>query len=459
MASKNKIDSTAKILPAGTRYLAATFCVLLVLLLLVGALAIPFLYESPSMWYKFGAAKISLRVGKMLGMAAGLMILLQLPLAGRLKFLDRIFSLPGLIRQHRWHAWVIVLMALIHPLCVLLAEGKLVIPLEMRYWPEWVGVGLLAAILIQFVCTQWRRPLKIAFHHWLTTHRIAGLIIAALLIVHVLYVSETFTDNPPPRLAVVAAAGGFILFWLWVRGAGLHSRGKPYAIAQVETIGQACTCVEVVPKKGASMAYLPGQFAFVSFGGQHLPRESHPFTLASAPTRPGAIQFVIRHCGDWTRQVETLAIGDRAYIQGPFGRFSHLLHASPQQALVMIAGGIGITPMLSMLRFMADHGDPRPITLIWSNRTGAHLIFTEEFEHLNAKLTGLHHIPVFTQRTENGKPPERLNRKMLETLLSGCSRGSAVFLCGPPLMMAALTTDLKALGFSARSIITETFGY
>ncbi|WP_319523031.1 ferric reductase-like transmembrane domain-containing protein [uncultured Desulfosarcina sp.] len=411
------------------------------------------------MWYKFGAAKISLRAGKMLGMAAGLLILLQLPLAGRLKSLDRIFSLPGLIRQHRWHAWAIVLMALIHPLCVLLAEGKMMIPLEMRYWPEWVGVGLLAVLLVQFACTQWRRPLKIAFHHWLTGHRITGLMIAALLIVHVLYVSETFTDNPPPRLAVLAAAGVFTLFWLWVRSAGLRNRRRPFTVTRVENIGRECTCVEVAPEQGISMAYLPGQFAFVSFTGQHLSREPHPFTLASTPSRPGVIQFAIRHCGDWTRQVDGLAIGDRAYLQGPFGCFSHLLHTSPQQELIMIAGGIGITPMLSMLRFMADHGDPRPITLIWSNRSREHLVFTEAFEHLTAKLTGLRRVPIFTQHTDGGKPSERLNRKMLETLLGGCSRKSAVFLCGPPSMMTTLATDLKALGFSARSVITEAFGF
>lgn len=437
----------------------AAACILLVLLLLAGALAIPFLYESPSMWYKFGASKISLRAGKMLGMAAGLLILLQLPLAGRLKFLDRIFSLPGLIRQHRWHAWAIVLMALIHPLCVLLAEGKLMIPLEMRYWPEWVGVGLLAVLLVQFIFTQGRRPLKIAFHHWLTGHRIAGLLIAVLLIVHVLYVSETFTDNPPPRLIVLTAAGVFILFWLWVRGAGLRACKKPCAITRVETIGRESTCVEVAPKKGAAMAYLPGQFAFVSFIGQCLSPEYHPFTLASTPSRPGTVQFVIRHCGDWTRQVGDLAIGDRAYLQGPFGRFSHLLHASAQQELIMIAGGIGITPMLSMLRFMADQDDPRPITLIWSNRSRAHLVFSEEFQHLSAKLTGLRRVPIFTGNADSGTPSARLNRTMLQSLLSGCSRGSTVFLCGPPSMMTALTTVLKDLGFPARSIITETFGY
>jgi len=97
------------------RVLLATALVALLLLTLAGALTIPFAFESPSMWYKFGIEKVSPRAGKMLGLAAGLLIFLQLPLAGRMKFLDRIFSLPGLIRQHRMHAWAIAILALVHP--------------------------------------------------------------------------------------------------------------------------------------------------------------------------------------------------------------------------------------------------------------------------------------------------------------------------------------------------------
>jgi predicted ferric reductase len=88
-------------------------------------------------------------------------LLLQLPLAGRLKLLDRLFALPGLVRQHRYHAWIIALMALLHPLCVSIPEDRLLIPLEMRYWPEWIGVALLSLIVLQFVASQWRKRLKI----------------------------------------------------------------------------------------------------------------------------------------------------------------------------------------------------------------------------------------------------------------------------------------------------------
>jgi len=118
-------------------------------LLLVGAMSVPVFFESPSMWYKFSFAKALLRTGKMVGLAAATLLLFQLLLAGRLKVLDRVFSLTGLVRSHRLNAFVILFLALSHPIPVLSSEEKLIIPLELRYWPEWVGVGLLTLIAIQ----------------------------------------------------------------------------------------------------------------------------------------------------------------------------------------------------------------------------------------------------------------------------------------------------------------------
>jgi predicted ferric reductase len=439
------------------RVLLAATLVALLLLILAFALTIPFAFESPSMWYKFGIEKVSLRTGKMLGLAAGLLILLQLPLAGRLKFLDRIFSLPGLIRQHRMHAWAIAILALVHPLCVLLPEGTLIVPLEMRYWPEWIGVGLLVFILSQLVVSQWRQSMGIAFHTWMWLHRIAGLAIAALLVVHVLYVSESFSEDGLPRLAVVVAAAAFLLLWLWVRSAWLRVRRKPFLVSRVEPTGSDCTCVELTPTSQSLFSYVAGQFAWVFFESERVLPEPHAFTLSSTPSRPGMLQFTIRACGDWTRTVGELSIGDRAFIQGPFGRFGHL-YTDPDRELIMIAGGIGITPMLSMLRFMADHGDPRPVTLIWSNRGKEYVGFADEMEDLAAKLTGLRMIPIFTRKPEGGERSGRLDRQSLETMLSDCSRRSAIFLCGPPQMMRQISTDLKTLAFPVRSIFTEAFG-
>jgi len=206
-----------KILPERSCLGLGFFTVAVVLLLLGAVLTIPFLFESPSLWYKSGIEKTCLRFGKMVGLAAGFLLLLQLPMASRSKILDRIFSLPGLMRQHRLHAGLIAFLALLHPLLVLLPEDKIIVPLETRYWPEWIGVGLLTVILVQFASSQWRQHVGMVFHHWLLFHRILGLMIAALLTVHTLYVSEIFAEPDLPQSAAGIAASCFMLQWFWIR--------------------------------------------------------------------------------------------------------------------------------------------------------------------------------------------------------------------------------------------------
>ena len=449
---------TDKILPTGTRYTVAAVMILILILLLAAALTIPHLFESPSMWYKFGLDKTSLRVGKMLGLASGVLIFVQLVLAARFKFLDRVFSMPALIRQHRFHAWGIAIMALMHPVLVLYSEKKWMIPLEMRYWPEWVGVGLLVMILLLLVFSQWRQRMGIAFHLWMPMHRIGGLLIAALLVVHVLYVSESFTDNVIPTMAVIAAAIGFGIVWLWGRSGWMRARLSPYAVTTVEASSVDSTSITLRPLSKKEMTFVPGQFAVVSFQSPGISSEPHPFTLSSSPGQGSDLQFTIRACGDWTRTVSRLKPGDKALIQGPFGRFGHRFVA-PDGELILIAGGIGITPMLSMLRYMAENGDPRAVTLIWSNRSDRHMVYAGEMERLTAKLTGLRCIPIFTRNADGNRRPRRLDRTRMQDLLSDCSRQAAVFVCGPPAMMKQVTKDLKALGFPARSIHSEVFGY
>jgi predicted ferric reductase len=394
----------------------------------------------------------------MFGLAAGVLILLQLPLAGRFKFLDRIFSMPGLIRQHRIHAWTIAGLALAHPVLVLYSEEKWFVPLEMRYWPEWLGAGLLIMILSTLTASHWRSRMGIAFNVWMPLHRIGGLLIAAQLVVHVVNVSESFTDNVIPRMAVMIAAIVFGTVWLWVRSAWMRARRRPYEVAKVEASGADTTIVTLSAVSDKPFEYFPGQFAIVSFQSSHLSSEPHPFTISSSPSQGSDLQFAIRACGDWTRTASRLQPGDRALVQGPFGRFGHLF-ISPGRELILIAGGIGITPMLSMLRFMADKGDMRSITLIWSNRTRRHVVFADEMDELAAKLTGLRRIPIYTRTTETGPTSGRLDRVRLQAVIGDGGRQAAVFVCGPPAMMKQVTTDLKALGFPSRSVHIEVFGF
>ncbi|MCF8080615.1 MAG: ferric reductase-like transmembrane domain-containing protein [Desulfobacterales bacterium] len=427
------------------------------LAMIAAVLVVPFKFESPSMYYKFGADKLLLRAGKLVGLTAALLLFFQLPLAGRLKALDRVFSLPALYRAHRIGAYAAAVLALAHPALVLVPDDMYMIPFQARYWPEWVGAGLLVLILCQVVFSRFRRVFSIRYHRWLWIHRLAGVAVAAALAVHVLYVSETFQSDGPPRTAVFMLAGGWALLWGCVRLQSSGAGSLPCAVSSVTAAGKDAYSINLAPAGPKPFAYIPGQFAFISIDSTRISKEAHPFTLSSTPTRAGALQITVRRCGDWTDRVGALEEGDSVYLQGPFGKFTHLIDA-PGRQIVMIAGGIGITPMLSMLRYMRDIEDHRPVTLIWSNRAEEYLFCRQELDEMQQKLTRFTWIPTFTRRQAGFGHFGRVDRPLMEKLLVDTARSAAVYVCGPPEMIREVSASARQIGFAAGSIKQEAFG-
>jgi predicted ferric reductase len=430
---------------------------LVVIALILGAVSFAFLYESPSIRYKFGWDKTMLRTGKIVGLTACVLLLLQLPVAGRIKFLDHIFSLPRLYNIHRINGIVIGVLVLLHPILVRLPENRLMVPLEMRYWPEWVGVAMLAALLVQITVGIWRTVLIKRYPRWLFFHRILGWTIIALLLIHLLNVSETFEHDGLPRTVALVTAGLLTILWLAIRTQRLWARKNSYAISAIEPVGGNACVVEMKPITRNHLSYIPGQFAFFSFRSRKLSSEWHPFSFSSSPTRSETLQIIVRGSGDWTNRIHRLELGDRIYIHGPFGRFSHLIESSKRE-LILIAGGIGITPILSMLRAMRDKGDQRRVTLLWSNKIMQHAFSLDELTRLHHELPHFICKPVFTAEKTCEGAFGRLNLNRLKTMLADCSSDAVIFLCGPPGMIQQVRSHLITIGFPASSIRQELFG-
>ena len=150
--------------------------------------------------------------------------------------------------------------------------------------------------------------------------------------------------------------------------------------------------------------------------------------------------MTIRNLGDLTSRIHEVPAGRRVYIDGPYGAFTI---GNPADMHVLIAGGVGITPMMSMIRTLADRRDPRPVVLLYGNQNWESITFREELEALKARLdlTVVHVLA----NPSDGWTGERgfITAEVFKRHLPPPYADHEYFICGPNVMMDAIE---KALG-------------
>jgi NAD(P)H-flavin reductase len=161
----------------------------------------------------------------------------------------------------------------------------------------------------------------------------------------------------------------------------------------------------------------------------------------------------IKESGDFTGTIGKTRIGDQARIEGPFGRFSLVNY--PAQSLLFIAGGVGITPMISMLRYLRYTGDTRPAVLIYGNKKEEDILFRDELSGMPEHVSVVHVLsaPESNWQGPTGYVATDLIRREAGNLLEQAD----VFLCGPPVMMDKVLESLKELGVAGGRIHYQRF--
>lgn len=171
---------------------------------------IPFVFESSSILYKFGIAKILLRSGKLVGITVALLVFLQILFVAHFPLIEGIFSRQQLLGGHRINGLLIALLGILHPVLILAADDFTFFRLEKRYWPQFLGIGVLGYLLAIVVFAYWRKKLALAYANWLFIHRLTVLLLMPVLLTHIIFVSETFSRGLPRYLAMTAAGLSFL---------------------------------------------------------------------------------------------------------------------------------------------------------------------------------------------------------------------------------------------------------
>jgi ferredoxin-nitrite reductase len=210
--------------------------------------------------------------------------------------------------------------------------------------------------------------------------------------------------------------------------------------------------------RGAIPFDLPGKFARVCVlqdGEEHW----SSFTISSSPAQPGQIELTIKlnPCGRVTPHLfGRLRPGDSLRLKGAQGGFCFdpQRHGEP---LVLISAGSGITPMMSMARFIRDTGLERRVTFLYGARSAADIIFHHECRQLAQTAPWFRYYVTLSQPNDDWQGP--VGRLDIESVLAEAPdlTGARCFLCGPNQFMEQLQQGLREHGVPGEKMHTESF--
>jgi len=206
-------------------------------------------------------------------------------------------------------------------------------------------------------------------------------------------------------------------------------------------------------------SFLPGQFLTFSAMIDEKPiRRS--YTIASSPAQCDYVEITVKRedQGAESRYLhDHVAVGDHLDVSGPSGVFTFT--GKEADSVVLISGGVGITPMMCVLRYLTDCGYPGDIFFIHGARKAQDLIFREELDYLQ-KRHGNAHVTVTIADPEDVSWTGARGQISKELILQAVPEIARrrVHVCGPPAMMAAIKAELVELGVPKDKIKTEAFG-
>jgi predicted ferric reductase len=415
-------------------------------------------------WWLIGPARPWLdEASSAIAMMATAALLLEFLLSGRFRVISAGIGMDRSLRWHQVFAQILTIAALLHPLLYLSPSGAAferpddaiaVLGLDAASLISgalaWLLLGLLTLTAIR------RDDLPYRYEVWRIGHGLGAALLAGLVLHHA--TSAGRYSAVPWLMAywafLLAIALGSLFAIYLVRPWRLTRR--PWRIAALERVGDRLWALTLEPDGHAGLAYRAGQFAWLRLNCSAFSVREHPFSIASAPSDGAALRFLIKEAGDFTRQIGTLPIGARAFVDGPHGALC--LEGRQEPGIFMIAGGAGLAPMLSLLREAAARGETRPITLLYGNRHQGQIMAAAELAALAGRLRlDLHHIlqeppPGWTDFAGMMTP------ELIQAEAAQATREGWVFLlCGPGPMIRAAHQGLAALGAPRRRILEERF--
>ncbi len=212
----------------------------------------------------------------------------------------------------------------------------------------------------------------------------------------------------------------------------------------------------------AWMRHRAGQHYDLRLTAQDGYQTQRSYSIASEPERAGEVDITVERINDGevsTYLHDVLVKGDRLEMRGPIGGY-FVWEAKITDPLLLIAGGSGVVPLMSMLRHRAAAGGKHPASLLYSSRNFEDIIYFNELEKLRGAINGVQVLHTLTRSQPAGWKgyARRIDQEMLKEVAQPLGKSVQVFICGPTLLVESTANALVKIGVRVDNIRTERFG-
>ncbi len=408
-----------------------------------------------------GPAGILTAIGQVTALYGTYLALIQLVLMSRSPWLEATFGMDGLAVAHRWLGFATVWLLLGHVVATTTgyAIGDGIGPLG-ELWTlvttyPYVLMASVSAVLFGVVAVTSVRAARrrLTYETWYGLHLYAYLAIA-LGFLHQLFVGADFMHDQ------VAATYWVILYLVAALTILVFRIGQPVwtslrlglRVANVVDEAPGVVSVYLTGRDLTRLDVRAGQY----FKWRWLTPDgwwkAHPYSISAAPNGEW-LRITVKDLGDSSRDLQSIPIGTRVIVEGPYGILTDVRRTRPRVAL--IAGGIGITPLRALIEALP--ATPGDIALLYRASRPADLVFVDELDVL-ARRRGIAVRYLVGRRGTPQMPRDPLDARGLITLVPDV-RDRDVYVCAPAPMMRSVEAALKELGVPRGQIHAERFAY
>jgi predicted ferric reductase len=400
-------------------------------------------------WLEFSVA---------LGFIGLALMALQFALTARVNRIEASYGIDLVLAFHRYTSFVAFVMVLVHPLILFGVQPDTIQLLNFPVAPLRAQMATIATIafIALIVTTIWRKQLKIPYEPWRLSHSILSVLAVGLGLGHALLVGNYLGLFWKAVLwGAIALVSLWLIIYIRLVKPWLMTK-KPFLVEEIKPERGDVWTLALRPIGHDGFRFQPGQFAWITLNITPFSMREHPFSMSSSGEHPERLEFGIKAVGDFTSKIKDYKPGTKAFLDGPYGVFTTDRYED-SAGFVLIAGGIGITPLMSMLVTAAERGDDRPYTLIYSNKTWDGITYREAIDDLKKRLdlTVIHVLrePPADWEGATGY----VDKEMLDRYIPTRRGTRHYFICASPKMMDQVELALHQLNVPVTNVHLEHY--